>query len=245
MGLLNAGVGFGGDRRDPTSRGELPKEKGGHSSNYIIRNHPPAIEKTYPCENPMAIRNPILFATITFIVIIFYYFGNTPFSKAVFSMSPSSLVVHISTAQTALGPDDIAKFTVTISNPTTQPITVLIWGSPLDTKAAVLGIFKAVEVGDPEHKIIEGHRVMFRRVTPPPRADLVEILPGGDVTAEVALLGFSFEGDKSYQVRVEGRWMSAWSVEKDKVTADMLEEFGAKEEMTGIFRSNEITMSKA
>ncbi|KAL0632195.1 hypothetical protein Q9L58_008944 [Maublancomyces gigas] len=160
-------------------------------------------------------------------------------------MSPSSLVVHISTSQAELGPDDIAKFKVTISNPTTQPITVLTWSSPLDPKAAVSGIFKAVEVGDPEHKIIEGRKIMFRRVTPPPRTQLVEILSGDDVTVEVELPGFPFESGKSYQMRVEGRWMSAWFVEKDKVTADMLEEFGTKEEMTGIFRSNEVTISKA
>lgn len=192
----------------------------------------------------MAHRNSIIFAAITFIVVILYFGTATHSSTTIFSMSPSSLVVHISTSQAELGPDDIAKFKVTISNPTTQPITVLTWSSPLDPKAAVSGIFKAVEVGDPEHKIIEGRKIMFRRVTPPPRTELVEILSGGDVTVEVELPGFPFESGKSYQMRVEGRWMSAWCVEKDKVTADMLEEFGTKE-MTGIFRSNEITISKA
>lgn len=193
----------------------------------------------------MAHRNSILFAAFAFIVIILYFGTATHSSTTIFPMSPSSLVVHISTSQAELGPDDIAKFKVTISNPTTQPITVLTWSSPLDPKAAVSGIFKAVEVGDPEHRIIEGRKIMFRRVTPPPRAELVEILSGDDVTVEVELPGFPFESGKSYQMRVEGRWMSAWFVEKDKVTADMLEEFGTKEEMTGIFRSNEVTISKA
>lgn len=86
---------------------------------------------------------------------------------------------------------------------------------------------------------------MFRRITPPPRDNLVEILPGGDVNAEVALQGFPFEAGKSYRVRVEGKWMSSWPVEKDRVTTEMLEEFGAREEMTGVFRSNEVTVSQA
>lgn len=197
----------------------------------------------------MAQRTSILFATLTFIVIVLYLRSAPAASShpdALFSMSPSSLVVRLSTAHPVLGAhDDTAHFTVTVSNPSTQPITVLVWGSPLDPKAAVAGIFKAVDVADPEHADIEGRKIMFRRITPPPRDDLVGIPPGGEVSAEVALQGFPFEAGKSYRVRVEGKWMSSWPVEKDRVTAEMLEEFGAREEMTGVFRSNEVTVRKA
>lgn len=73
-------------------------------------------------------------------------------------MSPSSLIVHISASQTELKKDDIPKFTVAISNPTAKPIKVLTWNTPLDPKAAVLGIFRAVEIDDPSQKIIEALR---------------------------------------------------------------------------------------
>lgn len=36
--------------------------------------------------------------------------------------------------------------------------------------------------------------------------------------------------------------MSAWPIEKDKVSDDMLEAFGAEDEMVGVFRSNEETI---
>lgn len=192
----------------------------------------------------MGLKNSIPLVIITLIGTIFYLRNVSYSSSTTLSMSPSSLVVHLSVFQPELEMDDIAKFTVTISNPTTQPITVLTWNSPLDPKAAVSGIFKAVDVGDPDQAIVEGPKIMFRRVTPPPKTDLVEILAGGNAVAEVVLPNFPFESGKSYKMRVEGRWMSAWSVKKDKVTEDMLEAFGAGDEMVGDFCSNEVTVSK-
>lgn len=156
-------------------------------------------------------------------------------------MSPPSPTIHISTSHPTLTPGDTPKFTLTVSNPRPHPITVLTWSTPFDPKAAVLGIFKAVWAEDPEERVVEGRKIMFRRVTPPPRSDLVEISAEEKVVVEVELPDFPFEAGKEYRVWVEGRWMSIWGVGKESITDYMLEEFGG-EGMVGEFKSDEVAV---
>ncbi|KAL4999441.1 hypothetical protein BDV10DRAFT_184333 [Aspergillus recurvatus] len=110
---------------------------------------------------------------------------------------------------------------LSVSNNGESPVTVLKWGSPLDERANVLGLF---EVRDAESDaVVPIHTVKFARQLPPPTEDFVEISPGGKVNAEVKIPLVPLDQEKEYTVTAKGWWQAVWEQPLDDVPRENLE----------------------
>ncbi|KAL4752196.1 hypothetical protein BDW72DRAFT_73557 [Aspergillus terricola var. indicus] len=110
---------------------------------------------------------------------------------------------------------------VSVQNKGESPATVLKWGSPLDERANVLGIF---EIRDAEsNEVVEITTVKFARQLPPSKEDFVEIPPGGKIDAEVKIPLVPLEQGKKYTVQAKGWWQAVWEQPLGDVPPDNLE----------------------
>ncbi|KAL4819898.1 hypothetical protein BDW67DRAFT_173166 [Aspergillus spinulosporus] len=110
---------------------------------------------------------------------------------------------------------------VSVQNKGESPATVLKWGSPLDERANVLGIF---EILDTENdKVVEITTVKFARQLPPPKEDFVEIPPGGKIDAEVKIPLVPLEEGRKYTVQAKGWWQAVWEQPMGDVPRENLE----------------------
>jgi hypothetical protein len=110
---------------------------------------------------------------------------------------------------------------VSVQNKGESPATVLKWGSPLDGRANVLGIF---EIFDTENdKVVEITTVKFARQLPPSMEDFVEIPPGGKTDAEVKIPLVPLEQGKKYTIQAKGWWQAVWEQPLGDVPRENLE----------------------
>ncbi|KAL4886029.1 hypothetical protein BJY04DRAFT_213568 [Aspergillus karnatakaensis] len=120
---------------------------------------------------------------------------------------------------------------LTIHNPsTTTPTTLLNWGSPLDPKAGILGVFEVRDVETNEPVLLD--EIKFGRKLPPAREDFVEIPAGGEVTAEVTIPRAPLEQGKRYTIRAKGWWQAVW----ESALGDVPE--GDLDRLTGALRGD-------
>ncbi|KAK3346359.1 hypothetical protein B0T25DRAFT_277653 [Lasiosphaeria hispida] len=98
---------------------------------------------------------------------------------------PNPLVLAI-TAPSNPPPDSPPTITLTITNPSSDPYTLLTWGSPLDPLALPLGLL-AITLPSGLPLPLEPPRILVKRRTPPPAEDFVTIEPGGAASRDVVL----------------------------------------------------------
>ncbi|KAL4978858.1 hypothetical protein BDW66DRAFT_148713 [Aspergillus desertorum] len=124
---------------------------------------------------------------------------------------------------------------LSVHNKGESPVTVLRWGSPLDERASVLGLF---EIRDAEsEEVVALNTVKFARQLPPPTEDFVEIAPGGEVDAEVKIPLVPLEQGKKYTVKAKGCWQAVWQQplgdvpqeNLDKLSGSFRGEYSSKE----------------
>jgi hypothetical protein len=129
---------------------------------------------------------------------------------------------------------------ITVHNPTSYPLTILRWSSPLDVSAPALGVFGARDTASGE--LAPCASIKFRRKTPPSLEDLVEILPGADVEMmhEVRVLGLA--AGKTYNVSATGKWLSGWRCRKEDWHVGLFEGQGEGEGGSGTFGSNVVAV---
>lgn len=103
--------------------------------------------------------------------------------------------------------------------------TLLKWGTPLDPLAPNLGVFKLVDVDTGESVPI--NVLMINRKTPPPRDQLVTIIPGTEESVEVVFNKPWFPQKKpaKYRIKAEGTFKAGWEKSADQVTDHELEEY--------------------
>ncbi|KAI5793185.1 hypothetical protein EDC01DRAFT_784946 [Geopyxis carbonaria] len=107
------------------------------------------------------------------------------------------------------------ELTATTKNTSKHPLTILVWNSPLDPKAANLGVFT-----------VDGEKVggvMFNRKMPPAESDYVMLQPGEKISVVHTLP----EG----KVKAEWAWMGVWEgMEKGTVVGG----YGSEDVGSGI-----------
>lgn len=127
---------------------------------------------------------------------------------------------------------------VKIHNPESFPLSVLTWGTPLDKRAALLGVFQIRDIGTGQTVLSDA--IKISRKLPPLTEDLVEIPPGGAVDRVVHLLGQSFERGHQNSIRAQGTWQGIWNEPLASITASQLMHYtGAT---YGGFQSNVIVV---
>lgn len=129
---------------------------------------------------------------------------------------------------------------VSIKNPSGSPVTVLKWGTPLDTRAGVLGVFEVCDTTS--GKTLPVDTIKISRKLPASPEDLVEIPADETVDHTVYLPGMDLQEGHEYSVRAEGIWHAIWEKPLVDVTGTQLKDLTGA--IRGEFRSN-IAVMKA
>ncbi|KAL5049364.1 hypothetical protein BDW71DRAFT_204629 [Aspergillus fruticulosus] len=163
----------------------------------------------------------MLFRIVSFLLAtsVFYIFS---FSTIMSTPTPNLEVqLQASSIPATFTPPIPLAIQLSVVNNGGSPVTVLKWGSPLDERANILGLF---EIRDAESdEVVAINTVKFARQLPPPREDFVEIPPGAKVDAEVKIPLVPLEQGKKYTVEAKGWWQAVWEQPLDDVPRENLE----------------------
>ncbi|KAA8642050.1 hypothetical protein EYZ11_005568 [Aspergillus tanneri] len=150
-------------------------------------------------------------------------------------MNPVTLQILLSLSPSPSSLSSSLSVIATIHNPTPQPITFLRWGTPLDPRADLLGIFHIHDETLDQPVVLD--TVQMNRKWPPSEVDFVQILPASSVEATVSLpLDRNKHEDRSgheFSVQAKGRWHGVWSGTAKEVIA-----LEGKQAERGEFESN-------
>jgi hypothetical protein len=112
--------------------------------------------------------------------------------------------------------------TASVTNAAESPVTLLNWGSPLDPRANILGVFEIRDAETEEPVMID--EIKFRRVLPAPREDFVEIAPGASAEVKVTIPRAPLDQGKHYTIRAKGWWQAVWEAPLQDVPPEDLNE---------------------
>jgi hypothetical protein len=101
-----------------------------------------------------------------------------------------------------------------------KPYTLLKWDTPLDASALNTGVFTIVHADSGEE--VQQAGLMINRKMPPPREELVTIVPGGKEEVSVVFDKPWMPEQKpaKYKVKAEGKYLGVW----DRDGSDVSEE---------------------
>ncbi|KAL2852090.1 hypothetical protein BJY01DRAFT_208468 [Aspergillus pseudoustus] len=125
-----------------------------------------------------------------------------------------------------------------VSNTAKSPLTLLKWGSPLDPRANILGVFTIIDTETHEPVTID--EIKFRRILPPPLEDFVQIAPGEDVEVSVTIPRAPLVAGRRYTIQAKGWWQAVWEVPLVDVPIRDLEELTGA--LRGEFKSNIVSI---
>ncbi|KAE8154487.1 hypothetical protein BDV25DRAFT_135921 [Aspergillus avenaceus] len=121
-----------------------------------------------------------------------------------------------------------------IHNASNQPVTILKWNTPLDPKAAILGVFEVQDQTDGQAVPLD--TIKFSRKLPPSADDLLEISPRSSVNTVVKLPPMALPSSHEFSVRAHGRWHAVWETPVSSVSDAKLEQLS--DAKRGDFESN-------
>ncbi|PLB54160.1 hypothetical protein P170DRAFT_431803 [Aspergillus steynii IBT 23096] len=151
--------------------------------------------------------------------------------------SPLALQVIILAPQLislSSSPSPDLSLSATVHNPSSSPVTVLRWNTPLDPRAGVLGVFEIHD--ERENQTVPIDTIKFNRKLPPSDEDLVEIAPESSVKVDVQLPPVKLQAGREYSLKAKGRWHGIWEGGKADVDGVMLDSLEGVER--GEFESN-------
>ncbi|KAL4867052.1 hypothetical protein BDV12DRAFT_171883 [Aspergillus spectabilis] len=128
---------------------------------------------------------------------------------------------------TSFSPPIAVSVQLSVLNTADSPATLLNWGSPLDPRANILGVFEIRDTDTDE--VVSLDTIKFSRKLPPPREDLVQISAGGAVDAEVTLPRVPLVEGRQYSIRAKGWWQAVWEKSLEDVPSDDLEKLTGAE----------------
>ncbi|OQO05077.1 hypothetical protein B0A48_08097 [Cryoendolithus antarcticus] len=98
-----------------------------------------------------------------------------------------------------------------------RTISFLTWDTPLDPSAINTGVLSLVNANTGE--TIPGPDMKINRLLPPPRKDLVELVPGASTGRDLALKSPWIPTDGTRcTVRMQGTWRAVWAKPAVQVT---------------------------
>ncbi|KAL3491032.1 hypothetical protein BJX62DRAFT_206044 [Aspergillus germanicus] len=125
--------------------------------------------------------------------------------------------------------------TASVTNNAESTVTLLNWGSPLDPRANILGVFEIRNADSDEPVSLD--EIKFRRVLPAPREDFVQIPAGNSVEVKVTIPRAPLEQGKRYTFRARGWWQAVWEASLQDVPPEDLKE------LTGALRGEFVSDS--
>ncbi|KAH0599894.1 hypothetical protein MHUMG1_02684 [Metarhizium humberi] len=145
----------------------------------------------------------------------------------------------ISLNQTRTSPPTVR---VTVTNENDGPVTIILYNSPLDSIALVLGIMSITPDGAAEP--LELRTMRASRVWPPGPYSLEGLGPGASATNDLVLREPTVPMDKlgkKATVFLQGRWMGVFARAEDKISRDDLENIASQPDaFQGEFKSKSI-----
>ncbi|KAH8176921.1 hypothetical protein LIA77_02003 [Sarocladium implicatum] len=137
------------------------------------------------------------------------------------------------TLEEATPPSSDLIIIATVTNTNESPVTLLDYGSPLDSLALQLGLLRLTPEGAAEP--LELPTIQLRRVWPPSRDSLVTIPTDGSLRNEIELKEPVVKVEElkgsTYRVKMEGRWQAVWMGEKGDVDVAALDEPGGDDKV--------------
>lgn len=136
--------------------------------------------------------------------------------------------IHVSLRQTSKSPLGI---TITVSNNSSKPVTILTWDSPLDNLALQLGILAITPVDTA--KPLDIPTIKISRKLPPGEGSLVGLAPGESRENPILFNELLVPADKingkTISVGLKGRWRGVWFMARDELTQEAIEALGTSE----------------
>ncbi|KAL4915667.1 hypothetical protein BDW62DRAFT_188048 [Aspergillus aurantiobrunneus] len=127
----------------------------------------------------------------------------------------------------SFSPPVAVSIQLSVLNNAESPTTLLNWGTPLDSRANVLGVFEIRDSDSDE--IVTLDTIKFARKLPPPKEDFIQIPPGGAVEAEVILPRVPLLEGHRYSIQAKGWWQAVWEKPLEDVPTDDLEKLTGAE----------------
>ncbi|KAA8649564.1 hypothetical protein EYZ11_011406 [Aspergillus tanneri] len=128
---------------------------------------------------------------------------------------------------------------VSIHNGAAVPVTIINWNTPLDPRAAVLGVFEVRDTTTNDAVPLD--TIKISRPLPPSSDELVEIPAGQSVETVVNLPSGRLVSGKEYTVQAKGIWHAVWQMARNEVSEAKLEHF--EDARRGEFVSNQIRLA--
>ncbi|KAL4936582.1 hypothetical protein BDV06DRAFT_204743 [Aspergillus oleicola] len=119
---------------------------------------------------------------------------------------------------------------VTVANNAESPVTFLNWGSVLDLKAGILGVFELRDADT--NDVVTLNSIKFARQLPPPLEDFVQIPAGETIDTEVTIPLVPLTEGRRYTIQAKGRWHAVWEKSLDDIPADDLQRLTGAERGT-------------
>lgn len=123
---------------------------------------------------------------------------------------------------------------VSIYNPAEHAVTFLTWGTPIDPRAGVLGVFSVCDTTNGE--ALSMSTIKISRKLPASYEDLVEVSAGQTLEKTVYLPELQLERDHEYSIHAKGIWHAIWDKPAAEISLVNLEDLA--EAKRGDFRSN-------
>ncbi|KAJ0418784.1 hypothetical protein BJY00DRAFT_287361 [Aspergillus carlsbadensis] len=124
--------------------------------------------------------------------------------------------------------------TASVTNTAEAPVTLLNWGSPLDPRANILGVFEIRDADSDEPVALD--EIRFRRVLPAPREDFAQIPAGDSIEVKVTIPHAPLIQGHRYTIRAKGWWQAVWEAPLQDVPPEDLKE------LTGALRGEFVSV---
>lgn len=143
-----------------------------------------------------------------------------PAEQAAAAAPTLDTALHISLRQTATSPPAI---TITVTNTSPHPLTLLTWDSPLDPLALQLGLLN-LTAPHPLLAVVDIPTVQVSRQRPPGDEALVALAAGETAENTIVVLKEAVVAEKNLKgtrmrVALKGRWRAVWFKDKEALTA--------------------------
>ncbi|KAF2838351.1 hypothetical protein M501DRAFT_936348 [Patellaria atrata CBS 101060] len=140
------------------------------------------------------------------------------------SIRPTALSIELS--QHSTSPPTLRA---TVRNNHSKILTILTWDTPLDEKAAILGVFRVTEKSSGDE--VEMGGIKINRLLPPPRDAFVELSPGAESSKDFELKEplWPMEKGHRYYIKAVGDWKAVWEARVGDLTDGDFKDMAASE----------------